>query len=69
MSSSAPVMTVTRMTAAAAASLVEDSVALCGQGKRRNFLWELVFEEVHPDQLQYCFEKNLRLQEKGQVLQ
>jgi len=67
MSSSAHVMTVTRMTAAV--SLVEDSVALCGQGKRRNFLWELVFEEVHPYQLQYCFEKNLRLQEKGQVLQ
>lgn len=67
MSSSAPVMTVTKMTAAA--SLVEDFVALCGQGKRRNFLWELVFEEVHPYQLQYCFEKNLRQQEKGQVLQ
>jgi len=68
MSSSAPVTAVTRMTAAAV-SLVEDSVALCGQGKRRNFLWELVFEEVHPYQHQYCFEKNLRLQEKGQVLQ
>ena len=67
MSSSAPATAVTRMTAAA--SLVEDSVALCGQGKRRNFLWELVFEEVHPYQLQYCFEKNLRLRAKGQALQ
>jgi hypothetical protein len=60
-------MTVTKMTAAV--SLVEDSVALHVQGKRRNFLWELVVEEAHPYRPQYYFEKNLGLQEKEQVLQ
>jgi len=68
-SSSVLVTTVTEMTVAAVVSSAGDSVVLHGQGKRRNFLLELEFEEVYPYQLQYCFEKNLGLQERGQMLQ
>lgn len=53
----------------AAASLAEDSVVLHGQGRRKNFPLELAFEGVHPYQLQCCFEKNLGVQEMGQMLQ
>lgn len=65
-------MPVTGMTVAAAVVAVSsaaNSVVLHGQGKRRNFLLELEFEEVHSYQLQYCFEMNLELQGKGRMLQ
>lgn len=53
----------------AAVSSAGDSVVLHEQGRRKNFPLELAFEGVHPYQLQCCFEKNLGLQERGQMLQ
>lgn len=70
MSSSALAKTETEMIAAVVAvSSTGDSVVLHGQGRTRNFLLELEFEEAHPYQLQYCFEMNLGLREKGRMLQ
>lgn len=53
----------------AAVSSAGDSVVLHGQGRRKNFPLELAFEGVHSYQPQCCFEKNLVLQERGQMLQ
>lgn len=55
--------------AVVAVSSAGDSVVLHGQGRRRNFLFELEFEEAHPYQLQQCFVMILGLREMGRMLQ